>query len=150
MRKRCFGSVLAARNARLVRCLIKSVAIVNKSVRKPPLNIHTQNSDAQKLRYDTIRDVPPRHPYAHVRPISIGDTSVHFATATKKISERFVNRGTPDSFDQPVTIPRKAHAHKYINHFSSDTRARARTRNQSPLHTLEWLMLLVKHRIRAN
>lgn len=48
----CFSAMPVARNARLARCLIKSVAIVNKSVRKPPLNIHTQNSELHK-NYDT-------------------------------------------------------------------------------------------------
>jgi len=76
----CFNSVPVARNARLVRCLIKSVTIVNKSVRKPPLNIHTQNSDPQKLR-----DVPSHLPHARVH-FSISDVSMHFAATMKKYS----------------------------------------------------------------
>lgn len=66
--KACFSSMSAARNARLARCLIKSVAIVNKSVQKPPLNIHTQNSDAQKLRYETC---PPLNMRARAPFLSV-------------------------------------------------------------------------------
>lgn len=77
----CFSSMPPTRNARLACCLIKSVAIVNNSIRKPLLNIHTQNSDAQKI---TILDVLCCLPYALVHPVSINDISTHLATATKK------------------------------------------------------------------
>lgn len=79
----CFSSVPPSRNARLARCLIKSVAIVNNSIRKPLLNIHTQNSDVQKI---TILDMCSSVSHMRVRPVSINDISIYFATATKKYS----------------------------------------------------------------
>jgi len=135
----CFNSVPVARNARLVRCLIKSVTIVNKSVRKPPLNIHTQNSDPQKLR-----DVPS-HLHARVHPGLYQWCIDALRGHDEKI---FVNRELRIHLISRWQS-RGKRTHKYINPFLFvDTRAR--TRNQSPLHALEWLVLLVKHRIRAN
>lgn len=80
----CFSAMPAARNARLARCLIKSVAIVNTSVRKPPLNIHTQNSDAQKLRYEMYSLSPSACTRASHFYQVLSDISMHFATAAKK------------------------------------------------------------------